>query len=43
MRELGAEIDYCTERRSYYYETPLPVDLGQFLNPDPDTTGGDET
>ncbi len=43
LRELGAEIRYCKDRCSYYYKTPLPVDLGQFLNPDPDTTGGDET
>ena len=39
LRELGAEIRYCKERCSYYYEKPLPVDLGQLLKPNPDTTG----
>lgn len=34
LRELGAEIRYCKERRSYYYEKPLPVDLGSLLKPD---------
>jgi len=34
LRELGAEIHYCTERPSYYYEKPLPVDLGSLLKPD---------
>jgi len=34
LRGLGAEVTYCTERRSYYYETPLPVDLHGVLYPD---------
>jgi hypothetical protein len=33
LKELGAEVVYCKKRRSYYYETPLPVDLHGLLHP----------
>jgi hypothetical protein len=33
LEELGAKVVYCDKRRSYYYETPLPVDLHGLLYP----------
>lgn len=33
LQELGAKVVYCDKRRSYYYETPLPVDLHGLLYP----------
>jgi predicted DNA-binding transcriptional regulator YafY len=33
LEELGAEVVYCDKRRSYYYETALPVDLHGLLYP----------
>jgi predicted DNA-binding transcriptional regulator YafY len=34
LKELGAKVSYCDKRRSYYYETPLPVNLHRLLYPD---------
>jgi biotin operon repressor len=33
LQELGAKVSYCDQRRSYYYETPLPGDLHGLLYP----------
>jgi transcriptional antiterminator len=40
LEELGAEVVYCKKRRSYYYETPLPVDLHRLLHSGKAGSGG---